>query len=88
MQKVQEPNFRWGYAIFVLILLSILGFIAVGILSLFVGVDVESLSGNVALIHIEGVIVATQDVELKKRLKNKPIITLRQKNHLVLLNFL
>jgi protease-4 len=43
--------------------LSILGFIAVGILSLFVGVDVESLSGNVALIQIEGVIVGTEDSE-------------------------
>lgn len=59
----QQPTFRWGYAIFVLLLLSILGFIAVGIISLFVGVDVESLSGNVALIPIEGVIVGTDDSE-------------------------
>src|SRR3989338_7542571 len=59
MEKAQEPKFRWGYAIFVLLLLSVLGFIAVGIISVFVGVDVESLSGNVALIQIEGVIVAT-----------------------------
>src|SRR3989338_8178751 len=59
MEKAQEPKFRWGYAIFVLLLLSVLGFIAVGIISVFVGVDVESLSGNVALIPIEGVIVAT-----------------------------
>lgn len=59
----QKPTFRWGYAIFVLLLLSILGFIAVGIISLFVGVDVESLSGNVALIPIEGVIVGTDDSE-------------------------
>ena len=63
MNKVPEPNFRWGYAIFVLLLLGILGFIAVGILSLFVGVDVTSLSGNVALIPIEGVIVGTEDSE-------------------------
>lgn len=61
MQK--EPTFRWGYAIFVLLFLSILGFIAVGILSLFAGIDVESLSGNVALIPIEGVIVGTEDSE-------------------------
>src|SRR3989338_6201720 len=59
MEKAQEPKFRWGYAIFVLLLLSVVGFIAVGIISVFVGVDVESLSGNVALIQIEGVIVAT-----------------------------
>src|SRR3989338_3083928 len=55
------PNFKWGYAIFVLLLLSILGFISVGILSLFVGIAVESLSGNVALIPIEGVIVGSEN---------------------------
>ncbi|MBI3036034.1 signal peptide peptidase SppA [Candidatus Woesearchaeota archaeon] len=61
MEKIPQQNFRWGYAIFVLLLLSILGFMAVGIISLFIGVDVESLSGNVALIPIEGVIVGTRD---------------------------
>ena len=59
--KENEPSFRWGYAIFVLLLLGILGFIAVGILSLFVGVDVGSLSGNVALIPIHGVILGSDD---------------------------
>lgn len=59
-QKPQQ-NFRWGYAIFVLILLAILGFVAVGIISLFMGVDVESLSGNVALIPIEGIILGSED---------------------------
>jgi hypothetical protein len=39
-QKPVQQNFRWGYAIFVILLLSILGFIAVGIMSLFAGVDV------------------------------------------------
>ena len=63
MKKTPEPNFRWGYAVFVLFLLSILGFIVVGVLSLFVGVDVESLRGNTALIPIEGVIVGTEDSE-------------------------
>lgn len=61
MKKSPTPNFSWGYAIFVLLLLSLLGFITAGILSLFVGVDVESLSGNVALIQIEGVIVGSKD---------------------------
>ena len=56
-----EPNFRWGYAIFVLLLLSVLGFVSVGILSLFVGIDVGSLSGNVALIPIEGVIAGSEN---------------------------
>ena len=64
MNNAQEPNFRWGYAIFILLMLSILGFIAVGILSLFVGVDVESLSGNVAMIPIEGVIVGSESNSL------------------------
>ena len=56
-----QANFRWGYALFVLLLLGILGFIAVGIISLFAGVDDESLSGNVALIPIHGVILGTED---------------------------
>lgn len=59
--KPVQQNFRWGYAIFVLLLLSVLGFIAVAMLSLFAGVNVESLSGNVALIPIEGVILGTKD---------------------------
>jgi len=63
MKPAQEPGFRWGYAIFVLLLLSILGFIAVGVLSLFAGIDVESLSGNVALVPIEGVITGSEDSE-------------------------
>ena len=63
MKKIPESNFRWGYAIFVLFLLSILGFIAVGIMSLFVGVDVESLNGNVALIPIDGIILGSDDSE-------------------------
>ncbi len=50
------PNFRWGYAIFVLFLLVVLGFMAVAVISLFVGIDVENLAGNVALIPISGVI--------------------------------
>ncbi|MBI3027235.1 signal peptide peptidase SppA [Candidatus Woesearchaeota archaeon] len=62
-QKIPEPGFRWGYAIFVLLFLSLLGFIAVGVISLFVGVDVESLSGNVAEIPIEGIIIGTEDSE-------------------------
>ena len=63
MIKKEKNNFKWGYAIFVLLLLSMLGFIAVIILSLFVGVDVESLGGNVALIPIEGVIIGTDDAD-------------------------
>ena len=61
--KEPQSNFRWGYAIFVLLLLGILGFIAVGIISLFVGVDVESLGSNVALIPIHGVILGSEDSE-------------------------
>jgi|TARA_B100000315_G_scaffold80801_2_gene74069 protease-4 len=61
VKKVPQSNFRWGYAIFVLILLTIIGFFAVGIIALFVGVDVESLSGNVALIDIDGIILGSKD---------------------------
>ena len=61
--KIPESGFRWGYAIFVLFLLSLLGFLSVAIISLFIGVDVESLSGNVALIPIKGVIVSNDDAE-------------------------
>lgn len=57
----QKPGFRWGYAIFVVILLAIFGFISIGIISLFAGTDVSSLSGNVAMIPIEGEIVGTSD---------------------------
>ena len=57
----EEPSFKWGYAIFVLLTLTIIGFFIVGILSLFIGIDVESLSGNVALIPIEGVIIGSED---------------------------
>src|SRR3989344_1616932 len=63
MDKTPQLGFRWGYAIFALLLLSVLGLIAVGIISLFVGIDVESLSGNVALIPIQGVIVGDEDSE-------------------------
>src|SRR3989338_2899173 len=57
----EEPSFKWGYAIFVLLTLIVIGFFTVGILSLFVGIDVESLSGNVAVIPIEGVIIGSDD---------------------------
>src|SRR3990167_3512098 len=59
MEKTQ--SFRWGYAIFVLLLLSLIGFILAGVISLFAGADVESLSGNVALIQIKGVITGSSD---------------------------
>lgn len=58
---MNQSNFRWGYAIFVLFILAFFGFIAVGIVSLFAGIDVESLSGNVALIPIEGVITGSEN---------------------------
>ncbi len=63
MSKIPQKQFRWGYAIFVVLLLGFLGLIALGIISLFVGVDLESLSGNVALIHIDGVIIGSEDSE-------------------------
>ncbi len=55
------PQFNWGYTIFIVLLLSILGFITIGVISLFVGVDVKSLSSNVALIPIKGVITSEKE---------------------------
>ena len=63
MEKTPQHNFKWGYSIFIVVMLGILGFIAVGILSLFAGVDVESLTGNVALIHIDGMIIGSEGSE-------------------------
>src|SRR3989339_1922177 len=63
-QESQAPAFRWGYAVFVIMLLAVLGFVAVGILSLFAGVDTTSLGGNVALIPIEGEITGSRDTGL------------------------
>jgi protease-4 len=57
----QESDFKWGYAAFVLLALALLGFIAAGILSLFAGVDVKNLNGNVALISVEGAIVGSEN---------------------------
>ena len=61
MEKDTQQNFKWGYAIFVIILLSFLALIAAGAISLFSGKNVESLGGNVALIPIDGVIVGSED---------------------------
>ncbi len=57
----QNNNFRWGYAVFVLVLLAILGFIVAIIFSFFSGTDVGSIGGNVALIPIHGEILSTED---------------------------
>ncbi|MBI4452154.1 signal peptide peptidase SppA [Candidatus Woesearchaeota archaeon] len=59
-EKIPQPSFRWGYAVFVLFLLMFLGFVSVVIISLFTDVDVESLSGNVALISIDGIIAGSE----------------------------
>ncbi len=58
---MEKNSFRWGYAIFVLLFLTMLAFIAAVIISLFSSVDVGSLSGNVAWIPIDGVIVGSDD---------------------------
>lgn len=60
-EKIPKQSFRWGYAILVLLLLMFLGFMSIGIISLFTDVDIELLGGNVALISIEGIIVGTSD---------------------------
>jgi len=59
MAKKQEDirEFTWGRAVFLLITLVAVGFILSIIMSLFIGSDVESLSGNVAVIPVKGVIL-------------------------------
>jgi protease IV len=59
--KKEQASFKWGKAIFTLLLLMVLGFIAVGFLSLFFGPDFESSGGNVAVIPVEGVIMGSKD---------------------------
>lgn len=60
-EKMPRQGFKWGYAVLILLLLLFLGFVSVGLISLFGDVDVESLGGNVALISIDGVIVSSPD---------------------------
>ncbi|MBI2654953.1 signal peptide peptidase SppA [Candidatus Woesearchaeota archaeon] len=62
----KKNRFRWAYSIIVaiaafaaLILVIFLGLIFAVIASLFIGADVESLDGNVALISIDGVILGS-----------------------------
>ena len=62
----KKNRFRWVYSIIVaiavfaaLILVIFLGLIFAVIASLFIGADVESLDGNVALISIDGIILGS-----------------------------
>ena len=59
MQKNQQQGFKWEYAVAVVIILAIFGFIMSGLLSFFG--NSNSSGGNVALISIEGEIVGTKD---------------------------
>ncbi|HLG23301.1 MAG TPA: signal peptide peptidase SppA [Candidatus Nanoarchaeia archaeon] len=59
--KGQEPKFSWKYSIWTLFVLLILGFFAVIIISIVSGTDVDSISGNVAVIPIEGAITGSSD---------------------------
>jgi len=49
---------KWVFIIVVLIILTMISFIVVGIISLFIGLDIEAISGNVALIPVKGLISA------------------------------
>ncbi|MBI1935718.1 signal peptide peptidase SppA [Candidatus Woesearchaeota archaeon] len=57
----QEPRFRWGFAVFVVLLLLAISFMLAGVISLFSGFDEGSLGSNVALISINGAIVGDDD---------------------------
>ena len=60
-KKVENKTSKWTFVIIVLVILTLLSFILAGIVSLFIGTDFESLSGNVALIEIKGTIVSEKD---------------------------
>ena len=59
MAKKQEDTreFSWGKAFFLIITLIIIGFFLTIIMSIFMDSDIESMSGNVAVIPIKGVIL-------------------------------
>ncbi len=61
MADKNERKFSWSYALWIVILLSILGFFFAAVISLFSGDDVNSLGGNVALIPIHGIITGSDD---------------------------
>lgn len=63
MPKKQEDikEFSWGRAIFLLITLVAIAFLLSIIMSLFIDSDIESLSGNVAVIPVKGVILGDKD---------------------------
>ncbi len=60
-EKQPQQNFKWGYSVFIIIVLGFLALISAGIISLFSESNVESLGGNVALIPIDGVIIGSDD---------------------------
>ncbi len=57
MAKKEEKKSKWTVVIIVIVGLTFLSFIMVGIVSLFIDSDFESLDGNVAIIGIKGPIM-------------------------------
>lgn len=79
-KKVESNTNKWTFVIIILVILTLLSFILSGFFSLFVDFDLESLSGNVALIEIKGSILVekggqflfedvTSSTEIRKLIK-------------------
>ena len=76
----EEKLFKWGYAIKILAILMILGFIASVFLSFLGSGGVGSLTANVAIIPIEGVITADSSSSFfDKSLSSQDIVELIEK---------
>jgi|TARA_B100002003_G_scaffold247363_1_gene278773 protease-4 len=56
-KNTERKSGKWTFIIVVLVVLTLISFIFAGFVSLFIDVDLDSLSGNVALIKIKGPIV-------------------------------
>src|SRR3972149_2081793 len=80
MEKIPEQKFNWGYAIFLLIALFVIGFFAAFIASIFSGTEFETIGGNVAVIPIEGVIMGSDSSGLfEETVTSKDTIKLIEK---------
>ena len=61
-EKQKNPNtFKWSYALFILLFILVTGYFLSSVISVFSGDSADSSSGNVALIPIEGEILASSD---------------------------
>lgn len=77
----QKKSRKWVFIVVVLIILGLFSWFIAGIVSLFVGTDTATLSGNVALIPIKGLIVTEsgRDVLGREVASSKEIVAFIEK---------